>query len=81
MDKYNQTSRRKFIQQTAMAGAGLMLANPLRMFANTPPMTRNIATRKLGQMEVSSLGFGNMTFSGGHYGPGVDKATGIKMTI
>ncbi len=79
MDKYNQTSRRKFIQQTAMAGAGLMFANPLRMFAQTPPLTKNIAIRKLGQLEVSSLGLGNMTLSGGHYGPGVDKATGIEM--
>jgi aryl-alcohol dehydrogenase-like predicted oxidoreductase len=79
MEKYNQTSRRKFIQHTAMAGAGLMIANPVRMFAHTPPMTKNIATRKLGQLEVSSLGFGNMTLSGGHYGPGVDKTTGIQM--
>jgi hypothetical protein len=71
MEKYNQTSRRRYIQQTAMAGAGLMLAN--RMFAQTPPMTKNIATRKLGQLKVSSLGFGNMTLSGGHYGPGVEQ--------
>jgi hypothetical protein len=48
MEKYNQTSRRKFIQHTAMAGAGLMIANPVPMFAHTPPMTQNIATRKLG---------------------------------
>jgi hypothetical protein len=33
MEKYNQTSRRKFIQHTAMAGAGLMIANPVPMFA------------------------------------------------
>jgi aryl-alcohol dehydrogenase-like predicted oxidoreductase len=31
------------------------------------------------KMKVSSLGFGNMTLSGGHYGPGVDKATAIQM--
>lgn len=79
MENNNHSSRRKFIQQTAIAGAGLMIANPLRMFAQTPPMTKNLATRKLGQLEVSSLGFGNMTLSGGHYGPGVDKATGIEM--
>ena len=36
-------------------------------------------TRKLGKLEVSALGFGNMTLSGGHYGPGVDRATGIRM--
>ncbi len=79
MQKYIQTSRRKFIQQMAMASSGLMLANPLRMFAHTPPMTNNIATRKLGRLEVSSLGFGNMTLNAGHYGLGVDKATGIQM--
>ena len=28
MKDNNQSSRRNFIQQTAMAGAGLMLANP-----------------------------------------------------
>ena len=31
----NESSRRKFIQQTAMAGAGLMLANPLQVFSQT----------------------------------------------
>ena len=36
-------------------------------------------TRKLGKLEVSALGFGNMTLSGGHYGPGVDRAKGIRM--
>ena len=35
-------------------------------------------TRKLGRLEVSELGFGNMTLSGGHYGPGVDRAEGIR---
>jgi len=79
MKNNNNSSRRRFIQQTAMAGAGLMIANPLRMFAQTPPMTKNITTRKLGQLEVSELGFGNMGLSGGHYGPGVDKAQGIRV--
>jgi hypothetical protein len=35
-------------------------------------------TQKLGRLEVSELGFGNMTLSGGHYGPGVDRAQGIR---
>jgi aryl-alcohol dehydrogenase-like predicted oxidoreductase len=30
-------------------------------------------------LEVSQLGFGNMGLSGGHYGPGVDKAQGIRV--
>lgn len=36
-------------------------------------------TRTLGRLQVSELGFGNMTLSGGHYGPGVDRAEGIRM--
>jgi aryl-alcohol dehydrogenase-like predicted oxidoreductase len=36
-------------------------------------------TRKLGSLEVSELGFGNMGLSGGHYGPGVDRAHGIRV--
>ena len=36
-------------------------------------------TRKLGGLQVSELGFGNMGLSGGHYGPGVDRAQGIRM--
>ena len=36
-------------------------------------------TRKLGGLEVSDLGFGSMGLSGGHYGPGVDKAQGIRV--
>lgn len=36
-------------------------------------------TRKLGSLEVSELGFGNMGLSGGHYGPGVDQAQGIRV--
>src|SRR4028119_38233 len=35
MENNYQTSRKKFIQQTAMAGAGLMLANTLQVFAQT----------------------------------------------
>ena len=36
-------------------------------------------TRKLGGLEVSELGFGNMGLSGGHYGPGVARSQGIRM--
>jgi aryl-alcohol dehydrogenase-like predicted oxidoreductase len=36
-------------------------------------------SRKLGGLEVSELGFGCMGLSGGHYGPGVDRAQGIRM--
>jgi hypothetical protein len=40
---------------------------------------QKLNTRKLGSLEVSELGFGNMGLSGGHYGPGVDKAQGIRV--
>ena len=36
-------------------------------------------TRRLGGLEVSELAFGCMGLSGGHYGPGVDRAQGIRM--
>jgi aryl-alcohol dehydrogenase-like predicted oxidoreductase len=36
-------------------------------------------TRKLGGLQVSELGFGCMGLSGGHYGPGVDHAHGMRM--
>ncbi len=35
MENNNQSSRRKFIQQTSLAGAGLMLASPLQTFSHT----------------------------------------------
>ena len=38
-----------------------------------------LKTRKLGGLEVSELGFGNMGLSGGHYGPGVERAQGIRV--
>jgi aryl-alcohol dehydrogenase-like predicted oxidoreductase len=36
-------------------------------------------TRHLGRLEFSELGFGNMGLSDGHYGPGVDRAQGIRV--
>lgn len=35
-------------------------------------------SRNLGLLQVSELGFGCMGLSGGHYGPGVDRAQGIR---
>jgi aryl-alcohol dehydrogenase-like predicted oxidoreductase len=76
-------SRRTFLQQSGVLGAGLMLAGTAKLFASNNPieLTKafNMTTRKLGKLEVSQLGFGNMTLSGGHYGPGVDRAKGIRM--
>ena len=79
MQDNKQSSRRKFIQQTSLAGAGLMITNPLRMFAQEQPMITNMTIRKLGKLEVSALGFGAMSLIGGHMGPGVDRAKGIKI--
>ena len=36
-------------------------------------------TRRLGSLVVSELGFGNMSLSSGHYGPGMDRAQGIRV--
>jgi aryl-alcohol dehydrogenase-like predicted oxidoreductase len=38
-----------------------------------------IGKRKLGNLQVSELGFGCMSNSPGHYGPGVDRATSIRV--
>lgn len=76
-EKNNQSSRRKFIQQTAITGAGLMLTNPIKLFANQN--SNKMKTRNLGNLKVSELGFGNMGLNPGHYGPGVDKAQGLRI--
>lgn len=47
-DDSNQNSRRKFIQQTALAGAGLMLLNPFDILAQnnqSKNMSKNIKSR------------------------------------
>ncbi len=41
--------------------------------------TYTMGTRKLGGLTVSELGFGCMSNSPGHYGPGVDRATSIRV--
>src|SRR5665213_2715453 len=73
----NNTSRRKFLLQTAVAGAGLLLTNPIKLFANQN--SNKMKTRNLGNLKVSELGFGNMGLNPGHYGSGVDKAQGLRI--
>jgi aryl-alcohol dehydrogenase-like predicted oxidoreductase len=79
--------RRSFLKLT---GAGFVAALPINAAALGRPGTTQstqrskgeaytMKTRKLGGLEVSELGFGNMTLSGGHYGPGVDRAQGIRV--
>jgi len=78
--------RRSFLKLT---GAGLVAALPIRAAPwadpaaaqSTPSIKRGadgMKTRKLGSLQVSEIGFGDMTLSGGHYGPGVDRAQGIR---
>ena len=81
------TDRRRFLMAAgaAVAGAALPLsgapwASPAAAQSTQPIRGgQTMKTRKLGSLEVSELGFGNMGLSGGHYGPGVDKAQGIRM--
>src|SRR5687768_7568468 len=79
--------RRTFLKLT---GAGLVAALPISAArsaaAAAPHSTQSIKreaygmkTRNLGSLKVSEIGFGNMTLSGGHYGPGVDRALGIRV--
>ncbi len=77
-------NRRAFMAGAVAAGALLPLAAPSWRPASAQsaePGRRGdkMKTRKLGGLEVSELGFGNMGLSGGHYGPGVDRAQGIRV--
>lgn len=81
----NTFGRREFVTKTALLGAALTLGGLTSLtgsaYAQTPLSKpgNKLKTRKLGKLEVSELGFGNMTLSGGHYGAGVDKTQGIRM--
>ena len=79
--------RRSFLKLT---GVGLVAALPISTAPwagpAAPQSTQGIKreayvmkTRRLGSLEVSEIGFGNMTLSSGHYGPGVDRAQGIRL--
>jgi aryl-alcohol dehydrogenase-like predicted oxidoreductase len=80
-----KVDRRRFLKLT---GAGLAAPLPMvnasaaRMSAQSTRDIGKVFTmnkRRLGGLEVSELGFGNMSLSGGHYGPGVDKEQGIRV--
>jgi len=55
MSNDNNNSRRKFIQQAGLAGAGLMLAGPLDIFAqtNNTAMNKNIKSRGYAGKDVA----------------------------
>jgi aryl-alcohol dehydrogenase-like predicted oxidoreductase len=83
--KDEENSRRKFIQQTAFAGAGLLLAPSLLAATNTSSYskqisdnkTNNMKTRKLGTLEVSEIGLGCMNMVG-NYNPPANHQQSIK---
>jgi aryl-alcohol dehydrogenase-like predicted oxidoreductase len=74
-------SRREVLAASAGLAAAPMIAGaPAAAQPAEPTKGKDkMRTRKLGGLEVSELGFGNMGLSGGHYGPGVDRAQGIRV--
>src|SRR6478609_1258926 len=72
-------SRRDFLAQAAVIGAGLAVA-PLSLAASSdqPKEISKMKTRKLGQLEVSELGAGCMSISA-NYGPPAPRDQGIKV--
>ena len=79
--------RRTFLKAAGMAAVAATLpfnaASTNHVWAQSGKTTNGgtytMNKRKLGALEVSELGFGNMGLSGGHYGPGVDRAKGIRV--
>jgi aryl-alcohol dehydrogenase-like predicted oxidoreductase len=83
-------SRRNFLTNTAVAGAGLVLSPSLLSASSNQPKNdsnqgenkpskkdNNMKKRNLGTLEVSALGSGCMSISA-NYGPPADRAQGIK---
>jgi aryl-alcohol dehydrogenase-like predicted oxidoreductase len=74
-------SRREVIAAGAgLAAAQLIMGATVAAHSPEPKKGKDpMEARNLGRLEVSELGFGNMSLSGGHYGPGVDRAQGIRV--
>src|SRR6476659_3637670 len=72
-------SRRDFLAQAAVSGAGLTVG-PLSWAASSdqPKEINKMKTRKLGKLEVSELGAGCMSISA-NYGPPAPRDQGIKV--
>src|SRR5215210_4946546 len=85
----NGISRRNFLTNTAIAGAGLILTPLLSSASDQPKHNKNegdnkpdkkgnkMKTRKLGGLEVSELGLGCMNMAG-NYNPPADKQQSLK---
>ncbi len=83
--------RRGFLKVAGIAAAGAALpigaaslatpaaAQTAQRTGTASGQTYTMGTRKLGGLTVSELGFGCMSNSPGHYGPGVDRATSIRV--
>jgi aryl-alcohol dehydrogenase-like predicted oxidoreductase len=79
--------RRDFLATAVVAAAGAALpaaaawASPARnaSIQGIQGEGSSMNVRTLGGLAVSALGFGNMGLSGGHYGPGVDRAQGLRV--
>jgi aryl-alcohol dehydrogenase-like predicted oxidoreductase len=77
-------SRRKFIQQTSLAGLGLMFVPAFLSASNNPIIsnktttkTNDMKSRRLGTLEVSELGLGCMNMVG-NYNPPANYQQSIK---
>jgi len=75
------TGRRDFLKLAGTIAAGVGTASWVIPASAQSKETKGggMKTRKLGGLEVSEVGFGDMGLSGGHYGPGVDKAQGVRV--
>ena len=74
------SSRRDFLKVAGAIAAGVVL--PIIATSQPAELEKGkskMKTRNLGNLKVSELGFGNMGLSGGHYGPGVDRAQGLRV--
>jgi aryl-alcohol dehydrogenase-like predicted oxidoreductase len=77
----NKNSRRQFIQQSTLLGAGILFGNSAQLLAenNSSNTQKNkMKKRKLGNLEVSELGAGCMSIMA-NYGPPADRNQGIKV--
>ena len=77
-------NRRDFLKTAGVAAVGAALSLGIASRGNiaaaqSTNQSNIMKIRKLGNLEVSEIGFGNMGLSSGHYGPGVNKAQGIRV--
>lgn len=76
-----QLSRRAFVTNSVMIGAGLAMGPLLAACSNQPGKDKNeknkMTRRKLGALDVSAIGAGCMSISA-NYGPAADRSQGIQ---